>query len=60
MSSDNNKPKSAVNNAVTITIGEPILRNGMTISTTTSQPYAADAAKKLMEIARDINNKPSS
>lgn len=45
----------AKNNAYTITVGEPLLRPGMTISTVVSERYAPSAVAKLLELVREIN-----
>lgn len=47
--------KKAANNTVTITIGSPLLRPGMTISTEVSIGYAETAADQMMDLARRIN-----
>lgn len=47
--------KKAANNTVTIAIGSPLLRPGMTISTEVSIGYAETAADQMMDLARRIN-----
>lgn len=44
------------NQTYRIKIESPLLRPGLSIATETSERYAADAADRLMEIARHINN----
>lgn len=45
-------PKTAKNNTYTLTVGSPLLRPGLTLTTTTSEKYVVSAAHKLMELAR--------
>jgi hypothetical protein len=45
----------AKNNAYTLTVGAPLLRAGLSISTVTSERYAASAAVKLLAIVKQIN-----
>jgi len=47
-----------MNNAYTITVGSPLLRSGLTISTTTSEKYAAEATERLLNLVRQINVSP--
>jgi hypothetical protein len=44
------------NQTYRIKITSPLLRPGLSISTETSERYAPDAAHRLVEIARKINN----
>lgn len=44
-----------MNNAITITVGDLLLRPGLSISTKTSERYAATAAYRLVNIAREVN-----
>tara|TARA_Y100000780_G_scaffold191058_1_gene178942 strand:- start:31790 stop:31960 length:171 start_codon:yes stop_codon:yes gene_type:complete len=47
--------KKAKNNTVTITVGSPLLRPGLTISTDVSMGYAETAAEQMLGLARAIN-----
>lgn len=47
--------KKSKNNTVTITIGSPLLRPGLTLSTEVSAAYADSAAEQMLDLARRIN-----
>lgn len=44
-----------MNNKYTIRVTHPLVRPGLTIETESSEKYAAEVVKKLMEIVRAIN-----
>lgn len=44
-----------MNNKYEIKIESPLLRAGMTITTTCSEKYVTPVTKKLMELVREIN-----
>jgi hypothetical protein len=44
-----------MNNSYVLTVGSPLLRAGLTLSTTTSEKYAAEATNRLLELVRKIN-----
>jgi hypothetical protein len=46
-----------MNNSYTLTAGSPLLRAGLTVSTTTSLKYAPQAYTDLLELVRQINNR---
>lgn len=48
-----------MNNAVTIEVGAPLLRPGLTIRTTVSERYATQGVAQLMGIVRSVNERPS-
>ena len=45
----------AKNNAYTLIVEAPLLRPGMTLSTTVSERYVKSASDKLMALVREIN-----
>ena len=46
---------SVGNATVEIEVGSPLLRPGLTIKTKTSEAYSVNAAKSLVNLAREIN-----
>jgi len=46
---------TAKNNKYELEIGSPVLRPGLTLKTIVSERYVTSAAKKLMELAKEIN-----
>ena len=48
----------AVNNVYTLTVGAPLLRPGLTLSTQVSEKYVASASSTLLVLVRAINQGP--
>lgn len=52
-------PDPSLNTPHTITVAAPLLRPGLTISATCSEKYVPVVAKRLLDMAREINKTPA-